>query len=91
MIFIADTGNNRVRDISFNQAPQIVPPASLQIQTYAGLQITGTIGRTYQIQTSPDMKTWTTLSTFLLRASPFVWIDSNPTGGHLYYRAAMLP
>ena len=91
MIFIADTGNNRVRDISFNQAPQIVPPASLQIQTYAGLQITGTIGRTYQIQTSPDMKSWTTLSTFLLRASPFVWIDSNPTGGHLYYRAAMLP
>jgi hypothetical protein len=91
MIFIADAGNNRIRDITFNQAPQIVAPADLQIQTYAGLQITGAIGRTYQIQTSPDMNDWTTVSTVLLTSSPYLWIDSNPASGHKFYRAAMLP
>jgi hypothetical protein len=91
MIFVADTGNNRIRNITFNPQPQVVAPANLQLNTYPGLQITGTIGRTYQIQTSPDLNVWTTTTTLLLNSSPYLWIDQNPVSGNKYYRAVMLP
>jgi len=51
-------GNNRIRNITFNEQTQSVAPANLQLNTYPGVQITGSIGRTYQIQSSPDMNTW---------------------------------
>jgi hypothetical protein len=91
MVFIADSSNNRIRNIAFNPQPQVTLPANLQLNTYPGLQITGTIGRTYQIQTSPDLDDWTTTTTLLLTASPYVWIDQNPVSGNKYYRAVMLP
>ena len=91
MVFVADAGNNRIRNIAFNPQPQIVPPASLQLNTYPGLQINGTIGRTYQIQSSPDLNNWTTTATLLLNSSPYLWIDQNPVSGNKYYRAVMLP
>jgi hypothetical protein len=91
MIFVADAGNNRIRNITFNPQPQVVAPASLQLNTYPGLQITGTIGRTYQIQTSPDLNVWTTTTTLLLNSSPYLWIDQNPVSGNKFYRAVMLP
>lgn len=91
MIFIADTGNNRIRNITFNPQPQVLPPASLLLNTYPGLQINGVIGRTYQIQTSPDLNNWTTTATLLLNSSPYLWIDQNPVSGSKYYRAVMLP
>ena len=91
MIFVADSGNNRIRDITFNQPPQVVSPASLQLNSYPGLQITGTIGRTYQIQSSPNMSAWNPVATVLLNASPYLWIDQNPVSGNKYYRAVQLP
>jgi streptogramin lyase len=91
MIFVADTGNNRIRNISFNPQSQASPQANLVLNTYPGLQITGTIGRTYQIQSSPDMNNWTTAATLLLNSSPFLWIDQNPVCGNKFYRAVMLP
>jgi len=91
MIFIADSGNNRIRNIVFNPQPQIVMPANLQLNTYPGLQISGTVGRTYQIQTSPDLNTWTTKATLLLTASPYLWIDQNAVNRNHFYRAIMLP
>jgi hypothetical protein len=91
MIFVADSGNNRIRNITFNAQPQVVAPASLQLNTYPGLRITGTVGRTYQIQTSPDLNTWTTKTTLLLTASPYLWIDQNAVNGNNFYRAVMLP
>jgi hypothetical protein len=91
MIFVADAGNNRIRNITFNPQSQVAPPASLQLNTYPGLQITGTIGRTYQIQSSPDLNTWITTATLLLNSSPYLWIDQNPVNGNKYYRAVMLP
>jgi hypothetical protein len=90
-IFVADSGNNLVRDIAFDLQPQDLPAANLQLNTYPGLQITGTIGRTYQIQTSPDLNSWTTTATLLLNSSPCLWIDQNPVSGNKYYRAVMLP
>lgn len=91
MIFIADSGNNRIRNITFNQKSEVLPPASLQLNTYPGLQITGFIGRTYEIQTSPDSINWTTTATLLLTSSPYVWIDQNPVSGSKYYRALFVP
>jgi hypothetical protein len=91
MIFVADSGNQRIRDITFNAQPQVVPAAYLHLNTYPGLQITGTVGRTYQVQTSPDLSTWTTKATLVLTASPYLWIDQAPVSGDKYYRAAMLP
>jgi sugar lactone lactonase YvrE len=91
MVFVADSNNQRVRQISFNPQPQIVSPANLALKTYAGLTITGLVGRTYQIQSSPDMNTWSTRATILLTSSPYLWFDLNPVSGNNYYRAILLP
>ena len=91
MIFVADYGNQRIRNITFNPSTQPVLPANLQLNTYSGLQIIGTVGRTYQIESSPDMGTWTTCATLLLNSSPYLWIDQNPVNGTKFYRALLLP
>lgn len=91
MIFVADSGNNRIRNIAFNPQPQLVTPANLSIGTYAGVTITGIVGRTYQIQSSPDMSTWSTRATILLTSSPYLWIDQNPVSGNQFYQATLLP
>ncbi len=91
MVFVADGGNNRIRNITFNAEAQPVAPASLQLNTYPGLQVAGTIGRTYQIQSSPDTANWSPLDTVLLNSSPYLWIDRNPIVGNKFYRAVMLP
>jgi sugar lactone lactonase YvrE len=90
-VFIADTGNHRIRSITFNPEAQIVPPANLQLNTYPGLQITGTIGRSYQIQSSPNLNAWTPVATLLLNSSPYLWFDQNPVAGNKFYRAVLLP
>jgi hypothetical protein len=91
MIFVTDTGNNRIRSIAFNPQTQVVPPANLQLNTYPGLQITGTIGRSYQIQSSPNLTNWNQVTTLLLTSSPYLWIDQNPVSGNKFYRALLLP
>jgi sugar lactone lactonase YvrE len=90
-IFVADSGNQRIRQISFNPQPQVVSGANLGIGTFAGVTITGIVGRTYQIQSSPNMATWTTRATVLLTSSPYLWIDQNPTSGNKFYRALLMP
>jgi streptogramin lyase len=91
MIFVADSSNERIRDITFNPQPQVVSGANLGIGTFAGVTITGAVGRTYQIQSSPDMNTWSTVTTILLTSSPYLWIDQNPVSGNKFYRAVLLP
>lgn len=91
MVFVADANNNRIRSISFNQPSKVIPSPSLKLNTYPGLQITGTIGRTYQIQSSSDMNNWNSLGLVLLRSSPYLWIDQNPVRGTKFYRALLLP
>ena len=91
MVFVADSGNNRIRNLTFNASGQPVVPANLQLNTYPGVQIIGSIGRTYQIQSSSDMTTWSTVATVLLNSSPYLWIDRNPIAGNKFYRAVMLP
>jgi hypothetical protein len=90
-IYVADSGNERIRDITFNPQPQVVTGANLGIGTFAGVTITGIVGRTYQIQSSPNMNTWTIQATVLLTSSPYLWIDQNPTAGNKFYRALLMP
>jgi sugar lactone lactonase YvrE len=90
-VYVADSGNQRIRSITNNPTTQPVLPANLQLNTYPGLQIVGTVGRTYQVQASPDMSNWTTRTTMLLTSSPYLWIDQNPVSGNKFYRAFLLP
>jgi sugar lactone lactonase YvrE len=90
-IYVADSSNQRIRSITNNPQPQTVSGANLGIGTFAGITITGLVGRTYQIQTSPDMNAWTTRATLLLTSSPYLWIDQNPVSGNKFYRALLLP
>ena len=91
IIFVADYGDHRIRNITFDPTAQVVSPANLQLSTYPGLQIIGTVGRAYQVQSSPDMTNWTTRATLLLTSSPYLWIDQNPVNGNKFYRAVLLP
>jgi hypothetical protein len=91
MIFVADHGDARIRNITFNAAPQPVSYANLELNTYPGLRITGVVGRTYQIQSSTNMSTWKLETTVLLTSSPYLWIDPNPLGQKKFYRAFLLP
>jgi len=90
-VFVADSNNQRIRQISFNPQSQVVTGANLGIGTFAGVTITGIVGRTYQIQSSPNMATWTTRATVLLTSSPYLWLDQNPIAGNKFYRALLLP
>jgi hypothetical protein len=91
MVFVADQNNQRIRVISFNPQPQPVTGGNLAINTYAGVTITGLVGRTYQVQSSPNMTNWTTRATLLLNSSPYLWFDQNPVSGSKFYRAFLLP
>lgn len=91
ILYATDSNNQRIRNLTFNSASQPVFPANLQLNTYPGLQITGTIGRSYQIEASTDLATWNVVATVLLSSSPYLWIDPNPVNGNKYYRALLLP
>lgn len=91
VIYITDRSNQRIRSITFNASSQPVSPGNLQLNTYPGVQITGTIGRTYRIESTPDMTNWTTRATILLNSSPYLWVDQNPVSGNKFYRALLLP
>ncbi|HTR43729.1 MAG TPA: hypothetical protein VMH87_19120 [Pseudomonadales bacterium] len=90
-IYIADSNNQRIRDIVFNPQSQVISSANLGLSTFPGLSITGNVGRTYQIQSSRNMSTWTTEATIILTASPYLWIDQNPIAGNKFYRALLMP
>jgi len=91
MLWVADAGNQRIRSIAFNPSAQVVTGANLVINTYPGLTITGIVGRTYQIQTSPDAKTWSAHANVLLPSSPYLWFDQDPVAGNRFFRALLLP
>lgn len=91
VVYVADSYNHRIRSISFDPPEQPVSAASLDLNTYPGLKITGTIGRTYRIEASSDGTSWSPLETLLLTRNPYLWIDPAPATAKRMYRAFLLP
>jgi hypothetical protein len=90
-LFVADSNNQRIRNIAFDPAPEPVSGAFLGISTYAGVTITGIVGRTYQIESSPDDVNWTPAARILLTGSPYLWFDLTAMNSNRFYRALLLP
>jgi len=71
-------------------------PPVLNVQLYAGLSITGTVGRVHLIQyvsaldQTNDASAWRCLEFLQLPASPYLWTDkSGPATGQRFYRAVV--
>lgn len=91
IMFVADSLNHRIRSIAFDPVPQVVAGANLGIAAYAGVKITGVVGRAYRIESSMDTSTWATETTILLTSSPYLWFDQNGLEQKKFYRAFLLP
>lgn len=48
-------------------------------------------GENYQVQTSPDLVTWTTIATITATANNTVFTDPTPANGTLFYRINQVP
>ncbi|MEK7674707.1 MAG: hypothetical protein AAB676_02585 [Verrucomicrobiota bacterium] len=90
-LFAADYSNHRIRKISYEP----VPTAAFNIDMYAGLSISGLIGRSYRIEYSDSLSNspaWTSATTITLTSSPFVWFDGDSINApKRFYRAILLP
>jgi formylglycine-generating enzyme required for sulfatase activity len=71
--------------------------AELEIQTYAGLTLTGQVGKVYSIEYVPDLShtndanAWRCLEFLQLPASPYLWADkSAPATEKRFYRAVAM-
>ena len=69
-------------------------PVTAEIKLYAGIKVTGVVGRTYRIEFSPDLNqsTWQMLTSFSLPASPHIYYDAtSPDQPKRFYRVVELP
>jgi sugar lactone lactonase YvrE len=90
-LFLADAFNHRIRQISFNPSEQQVSNANLNLKMFPGLKITGTVGRSYRVESSTNLSNWISEATILLTRTPYPWIDENGEGQKKFYRAILLP
>jgi hypothetical protein len=70
--------------------PGTVPPPSLSIHSFAGVVITGELGRSYDIQKtdSAESTNWTTVASVTLSTNPQLWMDMESTNSPTrFYRA----
>jgi formylglycine-generating enzyme required for sulfatase activity len=74
------------------QAPA-QPAAALNLQLYAGLNVTGAVGSVCSVEYVTDLahtNSWGCLEFLQLPASPYLWTDkSAPATGRRFYRAAV--
>ncbi len=55
-------------------------------------QIVGAVGQQFRMESSTDLKTWTTVSTSTLTGTSFNFVDPNPSTGPMrFFRAVQLP
>ncbi len=68
-------------------------PPSLQIALYAGLTITGDVGKTYNIFASDAVSgsSWLLLTNVVLPSSPYLFYDSQSVTNRRFYRAELFP
>ena len=71
---------------------QFTPDPGLNVQMYAGLTLSGSVGTTYEIQYSTNVNgpTWQPLADITLTNSPYLYIDTNSTSAQKrFYRAVV--
>jgi hypothetical protein len=69
-------------------------PTSLSVNTYSGIQITGTVNALYQILAKADIMStnWVVLETIIFPSSPYLYFDKTPitNGLERYYKVIPL-
>jgi len=79
--------------MSISQVSAQTDSATVNIQIYAGLTISGTVGSNYVVQYLPEISQtnrWLTLDTFALPSNQFIWFDSScPANGKRFYRVVV--
>src|SRR5437763_16229929 len=74
------------------RTPAQTPPG-LNLQLYAGLNITGAVGTVYSIEYVTDLaqtNSWRCLEFLRPPATPYLWVDkSAPSTGQRFYRATV--
>src|SRR5436190_1748715 len=77
-----------------SQGVALAPPG-LSIASYAGLSITGAVGRVYTVQYNTDLTQpngWRGAGIVQLPSSPYLWVDTTaPFAGQRFYRAVEGP
>ena len=93
-LFAADYSDHRIRKISYEPVPTAAF-TTFTIDMYAGLSISGLIGRSYRIEYSDSLSNspaWTSATTITLTSIPFVWFDGDSINApKRFYRAILLP
>ena len=97
--FVAMADTNQTGVVLVSSFTVAVPsPGSLSLQLNsgsAGLQVTGTVGATYQVQFTTNLASvnWITLTNFVLPSSPYPYLDSTPVQNKAagFYRAVLIP
>ncbi len=94
-------GNGTFIGVGWGQIVQSSPltnglpslPAELAVNTYAGLSVTGSVGRVYSIEVSTDLgatNSWQPLTNLTLITNPQLWIDpQSATASRRFYRAVL--
>ena len=73
---------------------QFVPDPGLDVHMYAGLNLSGSVGTTYEIQYSSTVSgaNWQPLADITLTNSPYLYFDTNSaTASPRFYRALVKP
>jgi hypothetical protein len=70
--------------------PSVFGQTTASISTIGGpptINFSGVPGFTYRVQVSPDLSTWTTISTNVVPSNgKFQFTDNNPPQPHAFYR-----
>jgi len=78
--------------LSANSALAQIPP-SLSLRLFAGVNITGTVGSVYVVQSSSDLSktdAWTSLAFVQLPSTNYLFVDTtSPVAGNRFYRALL--
>ena len=88
-IYVA--GDNQVYAFSLPGTGQnIILGAGFTNGTFQ-IAFSGPVGPNYELQVSPDLMVWTSISTNTPATSPFVLVDPSPPGPARFYRVAQEP
>src|SRR5258708_2066494 len=78
--------------LSASPASAQIPP-SLGLRLFAGVNITGTVGSVYVVQSSSDLsetKRWASLAVVQLPSTNYLFVDTtSPVAGNRFYRALL--